>query len=294
MASEAMALATIVRTQGASYRAAGARMLLLPDGRQVGKLSGGCIEDEVAARAVPVFKSGNPDLFSVDTLLRFGCPGSLEIFVERIEPENEFLTYLHGCFTHRLPAEVVVLYHATHSQRASFPREKSPLLSEGFEQSIDVPIRVAIAGGGSDGDALLHFSRILGWDACLLEQNAALEPYADARTALIVKNHHFGRDAATLEAALRLPFGYVGLLGSRKRRNRIVDTLAGEYFLGEAGRLDHFHGPAGLDLGAESPEEIALSIIAEIQAVMNSRDGGFLSDRKGSIHERPTCPVAVS
>ena len=293
MARETLALATVVNTQGSSYRSVGARMLVLPGHQQVGKLSGGCIEDEVALRAQPVIQSGNPVLFSVDTLRRFGCPGSLEIFVERIEPGNEFLTHLGNCVVARVPAKILVIYEGP-QKLGSYPRSNAPLAAEGFEQLIDVPIRVVVTGNGADTDALLNFSKILGWDARALGPHEALETYADMRTALIIKNHHFGRDATALEEALRVPFGYVGLLGSRKRKQQILNTLADEYFLEESGRLDHFHGPAGLDLGAESPEEIALSIVAEIQAVMNGRAGGFLRDRKGNIHQRNPCPVAVS
>src|SRR3984893_19384466 len=84
---EPFALATLVQTHGSSYRRPGARMLICADGATAGSLSGGCLEEEVAQRAIDVMGSGTPLLMSFDTRLRFGCNGSIEIFVERL-PEG--------------------------------------------------------------------------------------------------------------------------------------------------------------------------------------------------------------
>ncbi|MEY2584585.1 MAG: xanthine dehydrogenase accessory factor, partial [Verrucomicrobiota bacterium] len=70
---ERLALATLVRTQGSSYRRPGARMLICADGTTAGSLSGGCLEEEVAARALEVLRKGTPELMSFDTRLRYGC-----------------------------------------------------------------------------------------------------------------------------------------------------------------------------------------------------------------------------
>src|ERR1700694_5578004 len=77
-----LAFATLVRAQGSSYRRPGARMLICPDGETAGSLSGGCLEEEVARRAFDVLRKGIPSLMSFDTRLRFGCNGTIEIFVE--------------------------------------------------------------------------------------------------------------------------------------------------------------------------------------------------------------------
>src|SRR5438093_13718513 len=81
---EPLALATLVRARGSSYRRPGARMLVARDGSTVGCLSGGCLEDEVVAHAEKVIKTGLPTLLSFDTRLRYGCTGAIEVFVEKV------------------------------------------------------------------------------------------------------------------------------------------------------------------------------------------------------------------
>src|SRR3977135_3677542 len=81
---EPFALATLVRTHGSSYRRPGARMLICGDGATAGSLSGGCLEEEVTRRALEVMRGGTPLLMNFDTRLRFGCNGSIEIFVDTI------------------------------------------------------------------------------------------------------------------------------------------------------------------------------------------------------------------
>ena len=84
---EPLALATLVRARGSSYRRPGARMLIASDGSTVGTLSGGCLEEEVARRAQDVIATGKPLLLSFDTRLRYGCHGSIDIFIERARSE---------------------------------------------------------------------------------------------------------------------------------------------------------------------------------------------------------------
>src|SRR3954467_10857241 len=79
---EPLALATLVAARGSSYRRPGARMLICADGTTAGSLSGGCLEEEVVRRAVEVMRTGEPALMTFDTRLRYGCNGSIDIFVE--------------------------------------------------------------------------------------------------------------------------------------------------------------------------------------------------------------------
>src|SRR5881392_2319196 len=87
---ENFALATLVQAEGSSYRRPGARMLVCADGKTVGSLSAGCLEEQVASRALEVLRTGEPAIMSFDTRKRFGCAGKIEIFVEPA-PENFFL-----------------------------------------------------------------------------------------------------------------------------------------------------------------------------------------------------------
>jgi xanthine/CO dehydrogenase XdhC/CoxF family maturation factor len=97
-------------------------------------------------------------------------------------------------------------------------------------------------------------------------------------------NHNFGRDLLALDRLLPFRLRYVGLLGPRKRYAELLARL-GEYqqFDLDSGARNLF-APAGLDIGSEAPEEIALSIVSEVAAVLADRSGGFLSERKSDIH----------
>ncbi|MGB9415376.1 MAG: XdhC family protein, partial [Acidobacteriaceae bacterium] len=102
----------------------------------------------------------------------------------------------------------------------------------------------------------------------------------DARTAAIVMSHSFAQDTFFLESLLQHPLGYLGVLGARRRT---LDLLAR---LGRDAMPPGLHAPAGLDIGAETPEQIALSILSEVQATFAKRRGGALRERDGSIHDR--------
>src|SRR6266404_2419650 len=96
---QSLVLATLVRTHGSSYRRPGARMLICGDGTNAGSLSGGCLEEEVVRRAQDMMCDGAPALMSFDTRLRFGCNGSIDIFVE--PARDNFLSQLATNFSER-------------------------------------------------------------------------------------------------------------------------------------------------------------------------------------------------
>jgi xanthine/CO dehydrogenase XdhC/CoxF family maturation factor len=165
---------------------------------------------------------------------------------------------------------------------------------------VQPPVHLIVAGAAYDAVPLWRQAQALGWPVTILARpeddpfpfdGAEVLPVtapdewplaADARTAGVIMTHHFGRDFAFLRQMLHLPFGYLGLLGPRGRRERLVAALEEQ---SDFAGLTKLHNPAGLDLGAETPEEIALAITAEIQAVMNGARAGFLRERKGPIHE---------
>ena len=109
----------------------------------------------------------------------------------------------------------------------------------------------------------------------------------------MIMTHSFTRDRELLRVLLPHGLRYVGVLGPRSRMQRLLDELGDEgmHFNGES--LARLHGPAGLDIGAETPEEIAVSILSEMQAVLAQRDGGALRDRTGPIHDPVDQPVTI-
>ncbi len=110
----------------------------------------------------------------------------------------------------------------------------------------------------------------------------------DDQTAAIVMTHNFGRDLASLDRLLPMELPYLGLLGPKRRHAELLARFQEHRELDPAW-LANLHAPAGLDIGSESPEEIALSIVSEAAAVLANRQGGHLSARAGSVH----LPAAV-
>jgi xanthine/CO dehydrogenase XdhC/CoxF family maturation factor len=97
-------------------------------------------------------------------------------------------------------------------------------------------------------------------------------------------NHNFGRDLLALDRLLPLQLRYVGLLGPRKRHAELLARLSEYRPLDFESGVGKLHAPAGLDIGSEAPEEIALAIVSEVAAVLSDRRGGSLRERKSDIH----------
>jgi len=295
------ALATLVRVEGSSYRRPGARMLICPDGKTIGSLSAGCLEEEVTLRARDVVQTGQAALISFDTRRRFGCAGRIDIFVE---PANKkFFADLadHLCARKSCAAftrfkgnpkqlgsrvEVGAVHRTAHGRLGQSPLPDD--LDGVLIQEIHPPIRLLIFGDSPDDAPFHSLGQLLGWEiATFVDPNVlALRP--DPWTAAIVKSHNYGRDFSALEKLLRLNLRYVGLIGPRKRRDQLMNDLLDRGIMINAG----FYAPAGLDLGSETPEEIALAIVSEIQRVFAAGSGEPLRERKHSIHQALECADA--
>jgi xanthine dehydrogenase accessory factor len=171
-----------------------------------------------------------------------------------------------------------------------------------FFESLAPPAQMVVCGAGADALPVVAQAAALGWSVVVLDQRAdfaravrfpeaarviaakdaaALDDLRlDTRTAAVVMSHSFAQDTFFLELLLAQPLGYLGVLGARRRT---LDLLAR---LGHDAMPAELHAPAGLDIGAETPEQIALSILSEVQATFAKRPGGPLRQRDGSIHGR--------
>jgi xanthine dehydrogenase accessory factor len=170
------------------------------------------------------------------------------------------------------------------------------------------PVPLVVFGGGPDAAPHVRFAQARGWHVTVVDPRARavsrdLFPEADAvilcgpegvpeQTRLasdsiaVVMTHNYHRDLSLLEALLPSPVRYLGLLGPQARAQRLLHdlTLAGHDASPE--QLRRLHAPAGLDLGADGPEEIALAIVAEVKATLAGRGARPLRERYGPIHER--------
>ena len=277
---QSFALATLVRAEGSSYRRPGARMLVCEDGRSVGSLSAGCIEDEVASCAREVLRSGVSTTMSFDTRRRFGCNGNIDILIERVP--DDFLLKLAEHLNARRSSLVVTTFEGTELGSRVLPFVGQAGAGV-LVQEIHPPIRLLISGEGPDGAPLHRLSELLGWNAIEIADPQQLPIDADGWTAAIVKSHNYGRDFTALQKLLPLNLPYVGLIGPRKRRDQLMNDLLDLGVTINAG----FFSPAGIDLRAETPEEIALAIVSEIQRVFAKGSGQSLRERKMSIHGAP-------
>jgi xanthine dehydrogenase accessory factor len=283
---EPLALATLVRAHGSSYRRPGARMLIGGYGASAGSLSAGCIEEEVIAFARDVICSGKPQLLSFDTRRRFGCSGCIEIFVEPVR--NDLLRELRAKLAGRQSVQIATVFEDSDllgSRIASGNEEE-----DAFVQTILPALRLILIGAGPDAVALRAHATLLGWEVVAIEAITELRDPPDERTAAVIATHNFGRDCAALRYLLPLGLRYIALVGPRRRRDEIlIDVIDSG-----AEIKSQLFAPAGLDLAADSPEEIALSIVAEIQGVFAHGTTEHLRDRKAPIHQTATKQWATS
>jgi len=152
--------------------------------------------------------------------------------------------------------------------------------------TLPLPIRLLLFGTGPEIEPITHLAGNLGWviECFGHPLELAADFRQDTQTAALVMTHNFGRDLLALDRLLPLSLRYVGLLGPRKRYAELLARL-GEYrpLDFEAGTRN-LYAPAGLDIGSEAPEEIALAIVSEVAAVLSDRCGGSLRERRSDIH----------
>jgi xanthine/CO dehydrogenase XdhC/CoxF family maturation factor len=387
-AGEPAVLATLIAVNGSSYRRVGARMLILSDGRRIGGISGGCLENDVCERAncgtgfqpvvpeqhgqdahatgehgqvahatvehgqdaratVLTYSTGEGD----EAILGFGmgCKGELNIMLERVVGGSppRYLAFLREAITADAPRVLATVFATDGSSPrvgdrlmfggesvASDGRWDEPIVSRiaeaargvlaaGRSRSIELDglpgrlkialellrpcTRLVIFGAVSASAATVAaLGKQLGWHVTICDRRpdylrrehfpqadelllvtaaeAQQKVKLDQRTVAVVMTHNYPEDLALLAMLLPSAAAYIGLLGSRPRRDQLLADLRREGSLTEE-QLRRLYGPVGLDIGADSPGEIALAIIAEIQMVLRGRAGASLRDRPQAIHD---------
>ncbi|TDN38048.1 XdhC/CoxI family protein [Hymenobacter sp. UV11] len=167
------------------------------------------------------------------------------------------------------------------------------------------PLRLVVYGAGNDAQPLVHLAASLGWHITVVDgrpnlatplrfpeaAEVRLTPVRELETALpdplayhVLLSHNYAYDLAALQTLLASPAPYIGLLGPRLKAQRLLDELDAFPAAQVAALRERLHSPIGLDLGSETPEEIALAIVAEIQAQHSGRQGRPLRERAGTVH----------
>lgn len=313
------ALATVIGTHGSTFRRPGARMLIFEDGKTVGSVSGGCLESSIIEAASEVIRSGKSmtlryDGARDDVILGEGamCDGEVAICVESIEQElsDDLLA-----IADKEQESDLLIQVFDDGQRGATTRIGSGRKSDAddrtilFQERVQPPLKILLCGAGALADAVGCLAGTMGWEPLIvdhrphflsamhgrvrrIDDGSGLAELIDqpARTAVVVMTHHFERDLSLLEIAVSLEPLYVGLLGSRGRSARLMAELQERQ---PDLNLSRLHAPVGLDIGSETIEEIALSIVAEIQAVRRSTRGGHLREGTTPVHGRGSARMAA-
>src|SRR5438477_9364524 len=288
--SHPWALATLVQTEGSTYRKTGARLLVDAEGTTLGVLSGGCLEEDIGRHGRNVIADAAAVLLSFDTKRLYGCDGQLKILVEPLpaaEPNGNLITKVGRLLKDRGVCRIRTCFEGDTLGSELLPPDM--LLAERRGILIDtvpLPVRLLLFGTGPEIEPITQLAGNLGWVVERFGHPSELaeDLRPDAQTAAIVMTHNFGRDLLALDRVFPLQLRYVGLLGPRKRHAELLARLTEYRPLGFNVDGRTLFGPAGLDIGSEAPEEIALSIMSEVAAVLSNRCGGCLRDRKSDIH----------
>lgn len=316
-------LASLIALDGSSYRKPGVRMLLIEDGTMVGAVSGGCVEKEILRQSTSVFKTNEPKIMIYDGRYRLGCEGTLYILIEPFNPSIDFITEFKKAIEERKSFKIKSFYSkeaGTDLNWGSFIsfdkknwigfsknstiEEKERFSNLVFEQKLAPCFRLVIIGSEHDAVQLTLLASLLGWEVVIVT-NAAnqqtindfpgaieliqVEPnllqlnWINEQTAIVFMTHSYAKDLQYLLALKNSNPCYIGLLGPFKRREKMLNDLIEQFPEIEGSFLEKIYGPAGLNIGAETSQEIAISIISEILSITRQQKPDFLKNKLTSI-----------
>jgi len=244
---EEVALVTIVASSGSTPQRVGAKMLVHADGRTVGTIGGGCYEDDAYWKAREAISSRRPATVRYELSDDFAeesgliCGGQMEVFIEPVEPAPDVYIFGAGHVGHSLAR---MAHEAGFHVHVVDDREKFANIDR-FAPEVDV-----------------HVCDIPEW---LAAHTLPLTAYA----VIVTRGHRHDLDA--LRALAPRQIRYIGLIGSRAKVKRVYDALLAEGLTPD--QLRDVHAPIGLDIGAVTPQEIAVSILAELIAVKHGKAG---------------------
>lgn len=301
------ALATVVETWGSAPRPVGAQLAVSGRAEIAGSVSGGCVEGAVVAEALDALETGRSTVLtfgvSDDEAFAVGlaCGGTIRVMVEPVGrgvPEDLLADLVAASDAHRPIAYAVDTGHWTRRllgpddamAAERFAQDRSGFDGETFVAVRNPPLRLAVVGGVHIAQPLVAIARQLGYAPTVVDPREAFaspdrfpgtalrhdwpdealtDLGIDARTAVVMLTHDPKLDDPALLVALRSPAFYVGALGSTRTHAKRVARLAKAGV--SEGEMARLHAPIGLPIGAASPAEIALAILAEITARLRGR-----------------------
>jgi xanthine dehydrogenase accessory factor len=309
------ALATVVRISGSAYRRPGAKFLIEESGDTLGSVSGGCLEADVREAARGVLATGTPTLrhYSTGTDedvvwgLGLGCNGLVDVFIQSATegPLAEQAERLRELLAGDAPFAIATVIGGEGLGMLSLREQtadRTGVLRAGdretFVEGLLPPPHLIVCGAGDDARPLAAYAADAGFRVTVVDHRPGLLeparfpqaarlvvaraeepielPPAD-RSLAVVKTHSLAHDRAWVRRLLEAGLPYVGILGPRARADEILREIG----VVDASRV---FGPVGLDIGADGPRQVALSIVAELLAFTARRQPRHLCERRQAIH----------
>ncbi len=303
-----VALATVVGTWGSAPVAVGGQMVVAPDGRFQGSVSGGCVEGEVIAEAEDILADGKPKTLSFgvadETAWRVGlpCGGQIKVYLERLDAASGPALLDRAIKARSTRLGLVIRTHLNDGRREFFERgeakgdaeieqhfasgeselQETPD-GEIFLQALVPPARVLIIGATHIGQILAQLVKLAGYEVIVIDPRTAFAAEArfpgirldtewpqdtipkiglDPYTAVVALAHVGHIDDEALKLAMRSTCFYVGALGSKRNHAKRMQRLKDAGF--SDAEIQRIHSPIGINIGAQSPPEIAIAIMAQL------------------------------
>lgn len=306
-AGHACAIVILTHVKGSAFRRPGAKLLIRADGSITGNVSGGCLENDLRERALDAMRSGRQETVHYNTGsdedviwgLGLGCDGELDLLLVPIVPPGAWVT---SVLAEMNKFETILLAWSQIPGPAMAPQIAASGKGEPYLDVLEPPPDLVIVGAGDDAIPLVALAAESGFRVTVADhrpgyllperfpravsivhtrpETADDKLPAKPRTMVLIKNHALEMDK-TWGAYFDLTgVAYIGLLGPQKRCDKIRAGMT-------SGNLARVYGPAGVDVGSEGAEQIAVAIVAELIAVHAGRTPGHLRHREAPIHTRP-------
>jgi xanthine dehydrogenase accessory factor len=306
-------LATVVKTWGSAPRQAGAMLAVRKDGRVIGSVSGGCIEDDLIARAQEGRLPNKPEWarygVSQDEAARFGlpCGGTLRLVIEPLTHSNWLEQVVATTETQQLIGRWLDMSTGLSTLTNARPGQLTEVKEDGCHFIYGPHWRLLIIGANQTARALAQIATMLEFQVIICDpreeftadwdmqgvtlqpgmpDDAVLEIQTDSRTAIVAITHDPKLDDMALLEALKSSAFYIGALGSvrnqAKRRERLLSFDLSEQ------EVDKLHGPVGLQIGSRTPAEIAVAVGAQLVQVRRALEDA----RVGGLSQPPASPNA--
>jgi xanthine dehydrogenase accessory factor len=300
------AIVVLTNVKGSAFRRPGAKLLIRADGSMTGNVSGGCLENDLRERALAAMQSGRQEMVHYNTGsdedviwgLGLGCDGELDLLILPLEQRQD-QGWMEDVLAAMDRRETLTLAWSLVEGSATPPALNRKESADRFLDVLEPPPDLLVIGGGDDSIPLVEQATAAGMRVTVIDhrpgylessrftrahaikqlrpEQAAGALDVNRRTLVVIKNHALEMDKKWAHFFDTTEAAYIGILGPKKRCADVRAQMTTR-------NKERVYGPAGLDIGGEGAEQIAVSIIAEILAVWAGRKPDHLRHREAPIH----------